>query len=50
MKRCPILLAGAMGTMAGETTCIKEACEWWVDEESKCVAKSLLSLLEEKKR
>ncbi len=45
MKRCPILLAGAMGTMVGETDCIKENCELWIEE--RCVFKGILLLLEE---
>lgn len=50
MKICPILLAGAMGTVAGETGCIKERCEWWAYspevEYAQCAVMSLLRLLE----
>ncbi len=45
MKRCPILLAGAMGSLAGETGCIKENCELWI--EARCVFKGILLHLEE---
>jgi len=51
MKICPILLAGATGTMAGETGCVKERCEWWTyspkSEYAQCAVMSLLRFLEE---